>query len=218
MNRASLAQSNSVQSQFAALTRDRDALRHAMEAVNRDRRNVEKYLQELHESHRKLTEQVRVAQGNLGKVNGQRSLWQEERARLKRQMEQERCALENAILEVEECEKEAKQRQQTFCQETKKLCQNLEHLIRQYELGRLKPYVSTETVEYLCRLWKESQASSDDFHKVESSLSTAANQFKEANEKRAHERDLNDRLHEQVHALRGQVMSSENFEVRVLPP
>lgn len=213
MNRTSLVQTNSVQSQFLALTRDRDALRIAIETTDRDRRTVEKQLQELHEAHRTLTEQVREAHGNMSCFNGKRALLNEEYTRLNRQLERERQTLEGSLKQVGKAEDELKTKRRAYCQEMKGLSENLEQLLRQFESSRLQALVSSETVKRLKEVWQQKREKVADAEKIEARLDDAIGLLQEAIEKLNKEVISNKKLKQQVEAVRQQILSKGEASV-----
>jgi hypothetical protein len=92
---SALVQSNSVQLQFAALSRDRDEYRHEMEAAERERRLVETQVQNLKSTQTSLMKDTSSIQEELGGLTRTLSLLCQEQSRLTRVLENERRALEN---------------------------------------------------------------------------------------------------------------------------
>lgn len=92
---SSLVQSNSVQLQFAALSRDRDEFRHEMEAAERERLLVETQVQNLKSTQTSFVNETSSLQEELGGLTRTLSMLRQEQSRLARVLENERRALEN---------------------------------------------------------------------------------------------------------------------------
>jgi hypothetical protein len=77
-----VVESESVQSQFAALTRDRDRLRWEVESADRQRRQQESFLTELRILQTSLSTKLQTAHASLGVFEKKKALLETERVRL----------------------------------------------------------------------------------------------------------------------------------------
>ena len=94
-NSASYVQPNSVQSQFAALTRDRERFRQEMQAAERDSKRAQERLQSLKKEQVSLLAKIQTSQEGLGDLSRKHAMLKQETARLKRVMKTERQALQD---------------------------------------------------------------------------------------------------------------------------
>ena len=144
---SSLVQTNSVQSQFAALSRDRDNFRHAMEAAERDRRMAESQLQHLKCTALDLQRDIRSAQEELGTVSRKQHLVKQEQARLQRVLELERKALEDCARHASSMMEQEIQRKTAYCSQLDPLNDNLADVLDRDTGSRFSMLLNVESVE-----------------------------------------------------------------------
>jgi chromosome segregation ATPase len=144
---SSLVQTNSVQSQFAALSRDRDSFRHAMEAAERDRRMAESQLQYLKATTLDLQREIRSAQEELGTVSRKQHLVKQEQARLQRVLELERKALEDCARHANSMIEQEVQRKSAYCSQLDPLNDNLADVLDREAGSRFSVLLNVESVE-----------------------------------------------------------------------
>jgi chromosome segregation ATPase len=144
---SSLVQTNSVQSQFVALSRDRDNFRHAMEAAERDRRMAENQLQHLKSTTLDLQREIRSAQEELGTVSRKQHLVKQEQARLQRVLELERKALEDCARHANSMVEQEVQRKKAYCSQLEPLNDNLADILDREAGSRFSMLLNVESVE-----------------------------------------------------------------------
>jgi chromosome segregation ATPase len=144
---SSLVQTNSVQSQFVALSRDRDNFRHAMEAAERDRRMAESQLQQLKSTTLDLQREIRSAQEELGTVSRKQHLVKQEQARLQRVLELERKALEDCARHANSMVEQEVQRKKAYCSQLEPLNDNLADVLDREAGSRFSMLLNVESVE-----------------------------------------------------------------------
>lgn len=94
----SFVQSNSVQSQFNALTNDRETFRREKEIAIQNQQLSQFHLQQLKKEQVECLADIRKTQEELGDLTRKQTLLKQEQARLSRVMDSERKALENCAL------------------------------------------------------------------------------------------------------------------------
>lgn len=142
-----VVESHSVQSQFAALTRDRDRLRWEVEAADRQRRQQEGLLGELHNLQTSLSQQIQTAHSSLGTFQKQKTLLENEKARLSTMLHKEReelHACQNKLQRLTETQKHSKE---TYLQEMHEWNEELEQLLTQAEEKEWKRVISSQTID-----------------------------------------------------------------------
>lgn len=98
---SSVVQSNSVLPQFAALSRDREEARNAIQAAEKEYKNVLDELQKLKTVQTNLEAETSLNQEDLGTQTSKLTMLRQENARKKRIFENERKALEQCSRETE---------------------------------------------------------------------------------------------------------------------
>jgi chromosome segregation ATPase len=144
---SSLVQTNSVQSQFATLSRDRDNFRHAMEAAERDRRMAESQLQHLKSTTLDLQREIRSAQEDLGTVSRKQHLVKQEQSRLQRVLELERKALEDCARHANSMVEQEVQRKKAYCSQLEPLNDKLANVLDREAGSSFSLLLNVESVE-----------------------------------------------------------------------
>lgn len=225
----SVVQRLSVQAQLQALQQEIGSLRSETDANTRERCQLENQLQGLRKEQKILTNESREAQTALGSFHGQRASWNEERARLTRQMEQDRQTLIECAQEAERCEAEEIKLKSDYCRTMTEMIATKMDLLGHFENARLRSLLIPETVEYLHRLWFEKNKKTsgdcsaameqDDEEKTldggkKIGLGESVAIWKKASEKWCDEKDNNERREQQVLTFQYQVLSNESLGVR----
>jgi hypothetical protein len=144
---SSLVQANSVQSQFAALSNDRDRFRNEQAHAERERLNAERQLQQLKSTQRSLQDGTRSAQGELGSLTQKRTYLEQEKARLGRVLGCERKALEGCARHVNSMSEEEDKKKKLYCTEMEPLNDGLARQLA-WEYGHsVRKYLSVECLE-----------------------------------------------------------------------
>jgi hypothetical protein len=144
---SSLVQANSVQSQFAALSNDRDRFRNEQAHAERERLNTERQLHQLKVTQRSLQDGTRSAQGELGSLTQKRTYLEQEKARLGRVLGCERKALEGCARHVNSMSEQEDKKKKLYCTEMEPLNDGLaRELARDYGLSVWK-YLSVECLQ-----------------------------------------------------------------------
>mmetsp|Transcript_25344 Transcript_25344/g.42107 ORF Transcript_25344/g.42107 Transcript_25344/m.42107 type:complete len:243 (-) Transcript_25344:499-1227(-) len=130
---SSRVDSNSVQSQFASLTRSRDALRQQLHRMESDRRRHERDMTVLQQKQTHLSSQTQVLHEALGKHRMKRVLLVTEQGRLTTLMAKERQQLEVIGREMQEIATASTQSKQRFCKELQHVSESMEDLLQKHE-------------------------------------------------------------------------------------
>jgi chromosome segregation ATPase len=213
---SSLVQSTSVQSEFTSLNRITKDLKQQNDAAERDQRLVEKQLEELRGVDRNLTIELQAVQESLGVLNGERSLMQQRRVRLNRQLQQERLAILELNDQVVRCQTKDAKRKHDYCQEMACLSDNLEALVRQFDNARMKNLVSTETVDYLLGVWRQKKRQVASKSEDGDPIIAAARLLKEATEKWTQAISTNEKLQKRIMACREEILAKKGDQVSPL--
>ena len=144
---SNVVESHSVQSQFAALTRDRDRLRWEVEAADRQRRQQEGVLTELRSLQGSLSQKLQTAHASLGAFQKQKALLEKERVRLSNMLVQEREELQEAANKLQLLVETEKHSKEAYLKEMNEWNQELEQLLEQAENAEWKRLISSETIE-----------------------------------------------------------------------
>lgn len=158
-----VVESQSVQGQFAALTKDRDTLRWQVDASDRQRRGQEAQLKELRDLQSQLQQQLQAAHASLGNFQKKKALLANERTRLFDLLKAEKQQLETSQETLQELVSKQKQAKQSFLQEMEEWNQELDGLLTQSEDMEWKRLVCTSTIamvsssvgEETTMLWQE---------------------------------------------------------------
>jgi len=144
-----IVESHSVQSQFAALTRDRDRLRWEVEAADHQRRRQEGLLGELRTLQSSLSQQIQTAHASLGAFQKQKTLLENEKVRLTTLLDKEREELQVSQHKLERLVETEKQSKQVFVDEMKEWNDELELFLTQQEEREWKRVIGTETIDMI---------------------------------------------------------------------
>ena len=139
-------ESESVQSQFAALTRDRDRLRWEAEAADRQRRQQESLLEELRGLQSNISQKLQTAHASLGVFEKKKALLEIERARLSQLLSKEREELQASQGMLQELTETQHLVKQSFLQKMHEWNDELESLLHQKEELEWKRLVGTDTL------------------------------------------------------------------------
>jgi chromosome segregation ATPase len=133
MSRNQIINSNSVQSQFALLVRDKESLHKQSTNADNERRHEESQLQNLRYLQSTLSEKIRVAHANLGVQSKKKQMLNTEMKRLKKVLEDDRNAIEELVVRVEQLEEQNIERKFQFVKEMDGLNEELADALRMYE-------------------------------------------------------------------------------------
>jgi len=158
-----VVESQSVQSQFSALTRDRDRLRWDVEAADRKRRQQEGLLGELRNLQSSLSQQLQTAHASLGAFQKQKTLLENEKVRLSTMLDKEREELQASQNKLQLLVETNKHSKESYLQEMHEWNEELEQLLTQAEEKEWKRLISTETMDMIPsvdltdakKLWQE---------------------------------------------------------------
>jgi chromosome segregation ATPase len=124
---------NSVQSQFAALTRSRDDLRQQLQQMESDRRRHEREMRTLQTTQTQLSSETQVLHESLGKHRMKRVLLVTEKARLDALMSKERQQLEVIGSNMQKIASASTQSKQVFCKDLQHVSESMEDLMQKHE-------------------------------------------------------------------------------------
>ena len=146
-NSASYVQPNSVQSQFAALTRDRERFRQEMQAAERDSKRALERLQSLKKEQVSLMAKIQTSQEGLGDLSRKHAMLKQETARLKRVMKTERQALQDCANHTAGLVKKEEEATKKFCLEIASLNDETASFLHKQVVDKMVKFVSIESVE-----------------------------------------------------------------------
>lgn len=132
-NRNQIVNPNSVQSQFAALVRDKENLQKQSTSAENERRLEESKLQNLRAVQSTLSEKVRIAHANLGIEAKKKQMLTDETMRLKKVLEDDRIAIEDMTNKVKNVEGTIVEKKFQFVKEMDGLNDELADALRMYE-------------------------------------------------------------------------------------
>lgn len=147
--RRGVVKSNSVQSQFADLTRERDNLRNAALGAARNRQMQENSIKALRQVQTTLMEDLRGAHTTLGTETKKRVLLQEEQSSKTKILEQDRAEIAKLNRDLVEMEAKEKNSKIAYSKEMTSLNDDLEDALRQQEEHALRKIISVPTIKYL---------------------------------------------------------------------
>jgi hypothetical protein len=144
---AGYVQANSVQSQFAALTRDRDTFQAEQEAAERESMRAQEHLQRLKQEQVALMTKIQMAQESLGDLSRKQAMLKQEKARLHRVTESERKALEDCAGHTTKLAQQEQEMTREYITELGKLNGDVASDLEKQIIGKVLKYVSVESVE-----------------------------------------------------------------------
>jgi outer membrane murein-binding lipoprotein Lpp len=144
---AGYVQANSVQSQFAALTRDRDTFQAEQEAAERESMRAQERLQRLKQEQVALMTKIQMAQESLGDLSRKQTMLKQEKARLHRVTESERKALEDCAGHTTKLAQQEQEMTKKYITELEKLNGDVASDLENQIIGKVLKYVSVESVE-----------------------------------------------------------------------
>ena len=144
---APFVQTNSVQSQFTALTNDKERFRREKEAAEKNHRAAQHRLQQLKTEQIEIMGKIRKAQGLLGDLNRKTTMLKQEEARLGRVMECERKSLESCATHTKNLDTKEKSLVKKYCAEMNRLCEETAGHLERQENASLTKFLSVESVE-----------------------------------------------------------------------
>ena len=124
---------NSVQSQFAALVRDKENLQKQSTSAENERSLEESKLQNLRLVQSTLSEKIRIAHANLGIEAKKKQMLTDETMRLKKVLEEDRIAIEDLTNTVKNVEGTIVEKKFQFVKEMDGLNDELADALRLYE-------------------------------------------------------------------------------------
>ena len=140
-------QSNSVQSQFTALTLDRDKFRREKEAAEREQKRANDRLQQLKAAQIDYMSKIRMAQEELGDLTRKETMLNQEQVRLGRVQENERKALESCAVHTENLLTKERELTEKYCAEIDGHNDETASLLEQQRQKNLQRLLSLESVE-----------------------------------------------------------------------
>jgi hypothetical protein len=140
-------QSNSVQSQFTALSREREIFHRAKEEADADHKRTQARLQQLKGGQTSLMTQIRGIQEELGTLTRKQALLKQEQARVDRVLKGERKALEDCALHTQGLEQQERGRTKHYCRELGELNDETANLLQRQLNARTEALLSVESVE-----------------------------------------------------------------------
>jgi chromosome segregation ATPase len=130
---SSRVDSTSVQSQFAALSRSRDALRQQLHQIEGERRRHEASINQLKQRSTSLSTQHHVLHESLGKHRMKKALLIKEKTRLSTLFKSERQQLETIGDVIQEMAEASTQSKLSFCKQLQQISLSMESLIQKHE-------------------------------------------------------------------------------------
>lgn len=124
---------NSVQTQFAALVRDKENLLKQSTNADNERRQEETKLQNLRSMQNALSEKIRIAHSTLGVQSKKKQILNQEIQRLKKVLQDDRNEIEALAEKVKSIERENIERKFQFVKEMDGLNDDLTDSLRMYE-------------------------------------------------------------------------------------
>ena len=192
-----VVESHSVQSQFSALTRDRDRLRWEVEAADRQRRQQEGRVGELRTMQASLSQQLQAAHAALGTFQKQETLLKQEKARLSTMLSKEREELLDSQTKLQTLLDTQQRSKESFLEEMAEWNDELEQLLTQAQEQEWKRLISSETIAMI----PSSNTSVD--------MSVAKNTWEEAISKKASQEQANKVLLQECEELRARAMMEQ---------
>ena len=141
-----VVESHSVQSQFSALTRERDSLRRQVEAADRQRRQQEGMVGELRTLQASLSQQLQAAHASLGTYQKQEKLLNQEKTRLSTMLSKEREELLQSQTKLQTLLDSQQTSKESFLEEMTEWNDELEQLLTQAEEQEWKRLISSDTI------------------------------------------------------------------------
>eukprot|EP00980_Cylindrotheca_fusiformis_P024457 scaffold11926_cov126-Cylindrotheca_fusiformis.AAC.10 len=146
---AGYVQANSVQSQFAALTRDRDQFQADQEAAQRESTRAQERLQRLRQEQAVLMTNIQKAQESLGDLSRKQTMLQQEKSRLHRVKESERKALEDCAAHTTNLARRDEAMTRKYVLDLGKLNDEVASDLEKQIVGRVLRCVSFESVQHV---------------------------------------------------------------------
>lgn len=140
-------QANSVQSQFAALTRDRDKFQVDQEAAQRESTRAQERLQRLKQEQVSLMTKIQTAHESLGNLSRKHTMLKQEKARLNRVKESERKALEDCAAHTMNLARQDEEMTRKYVLELGMLNEEVASDLEKQIIEKVLEYVSVEAVE-----------------------------------------------------------------------
>lgn len=144
---AGYVQANSVQSQFAALTRDRDKFQNEKDDAEHESRRAQERLRRLKQEQVTLMSKIQTSQENLGTLSRKRSMFQQEENRLHMEMQSERKALEACAAQTTKLVNQEKQMTKKFVCDMGSVNGEAARLLGQQLVDKIVKNVSVNSVE-----------------------------------------------------------------------
>ena len=133
MSRDQVINSNSVQSQFASLLREKENLQKQSTNANNERRHEESKLQHYRSIQSTLSEKIRIAHATLGVKSKKKQMLNVESQRLRKVLQDDKDAIEKLAEKVEKAESENIAKKFQFVKEMDGLNDELTDALRMYE-------------------------------------------------------------------------------------
>jgi chromosome segregation ATPase len=151
-NSASIyVQANSVQSQFSALTKDRETFRIQKEGAEKETKKAQERLLLLKAEQLSLMQKIQESQESLGDRSRKREMMKDEMARLKRVIECERKALVDCANHTAKLVKQEQEATKGYVNELGTLNHEIADILEQKIIDSIMPHVSVESLVQVLR-------------------------------------------------------------------
>ena len=144
---ACYVQANSVQSQFAALTRDRDKFQNEKDDAEHESRRAQERLRRLKQEQVDLMSKIQASQENLGTLSRKQTMLQQEEYRLQKVMQSERKALETCAAHTTKLVNQEKEMTIKFTSDMGKTNGEAARLLGQQLVDKIVKNVSVDSVD-----------------------------------------------------------------------
>ncbi|KAL3934666.1 MAG: hypothetical protein SGBAC_009661 [Bacillariaceae sp.] len=145
-NSAGYVQSNSVQSQFAALTQDRDKFQNEKDDAERESKRAQERLRRLKQEQVTLLSAIQASQESLGTLSRKQTMLQQEENRLRKVMQSERKALQACAAHTSKLVNKEKEMIKKFTHDMGKANAEAARLLNQQLVDKIVKNVSVDSV------------------------------------------------------------------------
>lgn len=181
-NNASLSQANSVQSQFVALSRDKEKFHKQIFSAERDSKRAQERLQSLKAEQVSLMTKIQKTQEELGVLSRKQAILKDQSARVQQTMKLEQQALKgcaNHMVGLEQKEEEAMRK---YSREMGSINDETVALLNTMNMYRMLKFVSVESVETVVAGNLPANAEKEAFQEKLARMKAAFEKYQKANE------------------------------------
>mmetsp|Transcript_1604 Transcript_1604/g.3316 ORF Transcript_1604/g.3316 Transcript_1604/m.3316 type:complete len:230 (+) Transcript_1604:74-763(+) len=146
-NSAGYVQANSVQSQFAALTQDRDKFQNEKDDAERESKRAQERLRRLKQEQVSLLSKIQASQESLGTLSRKQTMLKQEENRLRKVRQSERKALEACAAHASKLVNQEKEMTKKFTYNMGKANGEAARLLGQQLIDKIVKNVSVDSVE-----------------------------------------------------------------------